>query len=1069
MTHPQRERIAAVFGQGQGSGYLLSPWMVITAAHVVGEATAPTVAVPGFGGPVSCRVAWQRKDDRVDAAILVAETWIVPPTAFQAFERLPWGWFKDLRARPGVCAVGFPQVQRTADQRLDTEQVVGTLKPASGMVHGRPVLDTEHQPPTGSDGISPWAGMSGAPVFLDNCLVGLVRSVPPRWSDARLELTLGQEFVMDEEVCEVFEQGNVGFLRTWLNPPAESFEQRLREYLAREWGKVKIYGVTRSGRSEDSWQLDVAYLSLELSGGRLQLDDESAAVASRRVEDALAQQQRILLRGNAGSGKTTLLQWLTTLAARDELPDQLSQFKDCVPVLLRLRTLARPGQQLPGPEEFLRASGNPLAGFPGSEGWMSSRMAEGRVLLLVDGIDEAPESERRRVHGWLTGLLTAYPEIRCVVTTRPSAVREGWLSGLGFTELELLPMSRSDVAAFIERWHQAAAVEAGTERQARLAEWRTLLTEAVVRKQDLGRLATNPLMCSLICALNSDRQGHLPTGRMALYDAALEMLLVRRDEERGVDAASEGLTMSEAQQQVLLQKLAYWLIRNGQSELTAEQALARIEHALPQMPQIHADPARVLQHLLIRSGLLREPGPDAVDFVHRTFQDYLGALAVIEEGDLPLLIEHAHEDQWEDVFRLAVGHGRRRERTQLLTGILRRAEAEPQHAHRLRLLAATCLELAVELDPAVRHEVTGSAEALVPPRSVTAAKRLAAAGPVVLELLPGPVGLDDETARAVVVCATTIGTDRAIPLLASYAAHPYLEVRAQLAHAWQYFDTEQYGREVIARLDRSDELRLKATTRAEVSFLSTNLTGIERIEFSGDLPEEVIRLLPLAPLRELRLHENNLDLDLTLVQETPELQQLMLMNCHGRIDLAPLAGLPVERVILFGCADVPSLGPLGTMPRLQHLSFGHGVGNPFGIDLELATVLRAPALRSIRLTSSDLSQDDWELLRADVRIVQLDLDGLTAAELRRLTPLAHVIGLRLRSPRLAEVLADLPRVFPGLETLWLYDLTGDAVPPDVFPAGLLLGVDGTASPPGTVPAPRPDLSWSGQLTWHRVV
>ncbi|MEY9847634.1 hypothetical protein ABH940_004729 [Streptacidiphilus sp. BW17] len=1071
MTHPQRERLAVVLGAGQGSGYLLNPWTVVTAAHVVGDETTVQVAIPGAGGPKTCRVVWRRQDNQCDAALLVAEEDLLPGETVRGFERLSWGLLSGLTALAGAVAVGFPQIQRSADQRLDSEQIVGTLKPGTGLVGGRAVLDSEHAaPPTSEDG-SPWAGMSGAPVFLHNSLVGLVRSAPQQWGEARLELTLCKEFVLHVEVRRILEDNNVADAMTTLEPPADSFEDRLREYLGQEWGKVRIYGVTRSGRGDSGWQLDVAYLSLELADSerpQREIGDEDPTPVARRVEDALAQQQRILLRGNAGSGKTTLLQWLTTRCARDELPVQLRQFKDCIPILLKLRTIARAGQALPGPEEFLKASGNPLAGFPGSEGWVSRRMAEGRVLLLVDGIDEAPAGERRRVREWLTGLLAAYPGIRCLVTTRPSAVREGWLGELGFAELDMLPMSRGDVAAFIDRWHAAAAAgaEGDEEQRERLARWRAMLTDAVGRIQDLGRLAANPLMCSLICALNADRQGHLPSGRMALYDAALEMLLVRRDEERGVDPASEGLALNELQQQALLQRLAYWLIRNGQSELSEAQALARIEHALPQMPQIRGDADRVLSQLTVRSGVLRQPEPGVVDFVHRTFQDYLGAQAAIEEGDIPLLVDHAHEDQWEDVIRLAVGHARRRERADLLERILRRAETEPQHAHRLRLLAAACLELAVELDPAVRESVTTAAAALIPPRTTEAAKELAGAGPVVLELLPGPAGLDDATALAVVVCATTIGTERATPLLAAYADHPAIEVRSQLAYAWPRFETQEYGRAVVTRLAQRENVRLMVTGRAEAEFLAT-LPAVHRVEFSGALPEETVRLVPRENLRELRFHENPHGVDLSLVHETPKLSMLMLLNNSGAFDMSPLAETNIRRLVVLGSPAVTHLEALGRMPRLQHLSFADAA-SPHSGRLDLTLILAAPRLASVRLMAADLNPVNWAALRGHAGLTDLDIEDLDLRSLAERDPLPHVTSLSLRNASYTDGLERVAEAFPGLRLIYFL---GDGVPLDMneLRPGTLVATELAIQLRGAEPAAAPPSASLERFTWHSVL
>ncbi|WP_411128260.1 hypothetical protein [Streptomyces sp. x-19] len=67
-------------------------------------------------------------------------------------------------------------------------------------------------------------------------------------------------------------------------------------------------------------------------------------------------------------------------------------------------------------------------------------------------------------------------------------------------------------------------------------------------------------------ALHRDRRGHLPHGRRELYDAALGMLLSRRDREpdmRGPD----GVELADEPQIQLRQRLAYWLIRNGRTKL----------------------------------------------------------------------------------------------------------------------------------------------------------------------------------------------------------------------------------------------------------------------------------------------------------------------------------------------------------------------------------------------------------------------------------------------------------------------------------------------------------------------
>ncbi|MFD7447374.1 NACHT domain-containing protein, partial [Streptomyces sp. NPDC059909] len=152
------------------------------------------------------------------------------------------------------------------------------------------------------------------------------------------------------------------------------------------------------------------------------------------------------------------------------------------------------------------------------------------------------------------------------------------------------------------------------------------------------------------------------------------MLLERRDLQRSID---DGVQMDYRSQVLLLERLAYWLIRNGHSQMDREDAIALIDQTLPAMNRavVTASSAEeVYRRLLTRSGLLREPAEGVVDFVHRTFQDYLAARAVIEHRDFSLLVRNAHLDQWEDVVRMAVAHGRPHERGRLLTQLLRRGD-----------------------------------------------------------------------------------------------------------------------------------------------------------------------------------------------------------------------------------------------------------------------------------------------------------------------------------------------------------------------------------------------------------
>nr|MDT0523025.1 NACHT domain-containing protein [Streptomyces sp. DSM 41633] len=231
-----------------------------------------------------------------------------------------------------------------------------------------------------------------------------------------------------------------------------------------------------------------------------------------RVEQALGERNRLLLRGPAGSGKSTLVQWLALNAARQSFGDELAGWNRCVPFVLRLRAFTAL-DVLPAPADFLRATGVPLHGSAPA-GWADRLMRQGRALVLVDGVDEVPDRLRKRTERWLKDLLAAYPRPKYVVTTRPSAVPETWLSASGFEPHTLLSMRQEDVRAFIGHGHRAARSECGSEEErAELDRYENALRRAVGTRRDLGLLATNPLMCALLCALNRDRRMQLPRAR----------------------------------------------------------------------------------------------------------------------------------------------------------------------------------------------------------------------------------------------------------------------------------------------------------------------------------------------------------------------------------------------------------------------------------------------------------------------------------------------------------------------------------------------------------------------------
>lgn len=134
-----------------------------------------------------------------------------------------------------------------------------------------------------------------------------------------------------------------------------------------------------------------------------------------------------------------------------------------------------------------------------------------------------------------------------MATVRPLAVEPNWLKAHGFEELRLPPMRNKDIRSFMGAWHRAARLD-GDDREH--------LTEL---EQDLA---------------------HHFTQNTALRDLARTPPALRGDKRRKIDAP-EGITMDVEEQIQLLQRIAVWLVREGQSEFSREQALRQLARALP--------------------------------------------------------------------------------------------------------------------------------------------------------------------------------------------------------------------------------------------------------------------------------------------------------------------------------------------------------------------------------------------------------------------------------------------------------------------------------------------------------
>src|SRR5712691_12837616 len=262
-------------------------------------------------------------------------------------------------------------------------------------------------------------------------------------------------------------------------------------------------------------------------------------------------------------------------------------------------------------------------------------------LLLLDGLDEVPEADQRRVQvkTAVEQFAAAFPKVRVLVTSRTYAYqRQDWKLR-GFAEAVLAPFNTAQMHRFVERWYayvgQARRLSPD-DTQGRAA----LLKQAITRTPRLYELATRPLLLTLMASLHAWRGGTLPEQREALYADAVDLLLdqwegqkVRRLPDGTYDLIQpslvEWLRVDQQAMRQALNRLAFEVHRDqpvlvGTADIADEKLMPTLL-ALAQSPDPDIRPARLIEHLRDRAGLLEPRGVGVYAFPHRTFQEYLAA------------------------------------------------------------------------------------------------------------------------------------------------------------------------------------------------------------------------------------------------------------------------------------------------------------------------------------------------------------------------------------------------------------------------------------------------------------
>jgi hypothetical protein len=380
---------------------------------------------------------------------------------------------------------------------------------------------------------------------------------------------------------------------------------------------------------------------------------------------------RTVVVGVPGSGKSTFLEWLQLSVAgvREIL---LAGEAQAIPLLLRVRELdAKKLPQGGGLIEAATGSEDRASLMP--EGWLDRQMKKGRILFMLDGLDETdPKTRDKYLIPWLTKLCDEYPDCRYLISSRPAGYPPGTLRKLKFVECDLLDFDEAEITNYTQHWCTAIRLgRSENEDEARRkgkAEGEKIV-KGFKSHPFIKNLARNPLMLSAICLVNYFEDGRLPEDRARLYKLCVEGLLHHWDSRRGIHS---DFTLDEKLRACRQVAIAM------QADDRAEYESSKVLKIFTKIFNNRARAQELLEHIRYRTGLLIERRAGIFAFAHLTFQEYLAACAVHEGNyrniDAEQLAREHTDGRWNEVIALYCGIAPTRDARHMLERLIKQED-----------------------------------------------------------------------------------------------------------------------------------------------------------------------------------------------------------------------------------------------------------------------------------------------------------------------------------------------------------------------------------------------------------
>jgi energy-coupling factor transporter ATP-binding protein EcfA2 len=363
-----------------------------------------------------------------------------------------------------------------------------------------------------------------------------------------------------------------------------------------------------------------------------------------KKEDGLTvanQQQFLMVLGQPGAGKSTFLRRMGLAALRRK---QDGYKPECVPVFIELKRFTTSEIDL----EATIATELETCGFPKPKESAKRLLEQGKLLVLLDGLDEVPTSQIDAAIQKIQDFVDRYDKNRFIASCRTAAYQSRFRR---FVDVVMADFDEAQMQQFIINWFQSEQ-----DRQAGTAQkcWELLQQPEYAATKEL---AQTPLLLTFLCLVFDDSQT-FPKNRAVLYGDALAVLLKRWSAEKRIqrDPIYQDLTLPL--EEMMLAEIAHAGFVAERLFFSKPEVIQQIKLCLESnlnAPK-HLDGEQVLTAIQIQQGILVERARGVLSFSHLTLQEYLVAQHIVNHDLIETLVaEHLTDRRWREVILLVAG------------------------------------------------------------------------------------------------------------------------------------------------------------------------------------------------------------------------------------------------------------------------------------------------------------------------------------------------------------------------------------------------------------------------------